>query len=493
VSIAGSRSSRLEGEAYAGDSETVLQQFAATKAVNLLATGGVYTIDIILLIVGTATALLFWLTRERFYLWFACYLIFEASFYPTDLASQHQAWSLYLYTYLDILIDLFSGVALVFFIVDALRPGKWKHAIVPVALLFFAELSIILVLNSYISLKWGDIGYCLAGAAARIVLAWYLIRGWRGGNLYAKLLFFPFAIDLLGIICGNFGYVLLDLNVSQAINILPTHILLLHEPFEVNLEQLGRVISLLGMLAVLVYRFARTSHDQQRLSAALKAAHEIQQRLVPVDIPTLGGLQTEIAYRTAEEVGGDFCQILPRPDGSILVAIGDVSGKGLQAAMLGAVAVGALRSMADEKIAPNTALERLNSVLLRTGNSGFITCLCLVLTAEGEIMLANAGHLAPYLDGAEIPLEANLPLGILPGVTYAQSRFVLGSTARLTLLSDGVVEARSRSGELFGFDRTSQVSQLLASEIAAQAHQFGQQDDITVITLDWRASVFAVA
>jgi serine phosphatase RsbU (regulator of sigma subunit) len=149
--------------------------------------------------------------------------------------------------------------------------------------------------------------------------------------------------------------------------------------------------------------------------------------------------------------------------------------------------------MADEKIAPNTALERLNSVLLRTGNSGFITCLCLVLTAEGEIMLANAGHLAPYLDGAEIPLEANLPLGILPGVTYAQSRFVLGSTARLTLLSDGVVEARSRSGELFGFDRTSQVSQLLASEIAAQAHQFGQQDDITVITLDWRASVFAVA
>jgi hypothetical protein len=69
VSIAGSRSSRLEGEAYAGDPETVLQQFAATKAVNLLATGGVYTIDIILLIVGAATALLFWLTRERFYLW----------------------------------------------------------------------------------------------------------------------------------------------------------------------------------------------------------------------------------------------------------------------------------------------------------------------------------------------------------------------------------------------------------------------------------------
>jgi hypothetical protein len=120
----------------------------------------------------------------------------------------------------------------------------------------------------------------------------------------------------------------------------PTHIVLLRQPFEVTLAQVGRVISLLGMLSVLVYRFARTSHEQQRLSAALSAAHDIQQRLVPVDIPTLGGLQTEIAYRAAEEVGGDFCQILPRPDGSIFVAIGDVSGKGLQAAMLGAVAVG---------------------------------------------------------------------------------------------------------------------------------------------------------
>ena len=273
----------------------------------------------------------------------------------------------------------------------------------------------------------------------------------------------------------------------------PTHILLLREPFEVNLEQLDRVIALLGMLAVLVYRFARTSHEQQRLSAALKAAHDIQQRLVPVDIPALGGLQTEIAYRAAEEVGGDFCQILPRPDGSIFVAIGDVSGKGLQAAMMGAVAVGALRSIADENVAPHAALERLNNVLLRTKSSGFIICLCLVLSAEGEIMLANAGHLAPYLDGAEIPLEANLPLGIVPNVTYSQSTFLLPAAARLTLLSDGVVEARSSTGELFGFDRTSQVSQLPASEIAAKAHQFGQEDDITVITLDWHASVFAAA
>ncbi len=490
---AGSRDSRLEGEAFAGAPETVLHQFAATKAVDLLAGGSLYTINIVLIIVGAATALLFWFTRERFYLWFACYLVIESSFYAVDFAAQHQAWGLYLYTYLNILLDVCSGIAVVLFIVEAVRPGKWKNTIVPVALTLLAELSIIFVLRGYISLTAGDIGYCLAATSMRILLLCYLIQGWRAGNLYAKLLFFPFAIDTVTLAFVNFGLVLLDFNVPHAINIVPTHILLLRQPFEVNLEQLDRVISLLGMLAVLVYRFARTSHEQQRLSAALKAAHDIQQRLVPVDIPTLGGLQTEIAYRAAEEVGGDFCQILPRPDGSIFVAIGDVSGKGLQAAMLGAVAVGALRSIADENVAPNIALERLNNVLLRTKNSGFITCLCLVLTAEGEIMLANAGHLSPYLDGTEISLEGGLPLGILPAITYNQSNFVLPAMARLTLLSDGVVEARSGTGELFGFDRTSQVSRLSAAEIAAKAHQFGQEDDITVITLDWHADVFAVA
>jgi len=489
--VAGTRNSVIDGNAYAGTPDAVLNQFATTKAANLLAEGGRYTVDLIILIVGAAAALLFWLTRERFYIWFACYLVFEAAFLVVDLAAPHQAWSFYLYTYFEILLDLIDGIALTLFIVDAIRPGKWKPAIAPIALNVFAELSIILVLKSYIGVKWGDLGYCIAGTTMHLMLAWYLIRGWRAGNLYGKLLFFPFAIDGVILVYSNISYVLRDLGISLDRRFLPTHILVLREPFEINFEQLGRVVSLLSMLAVLVYRFARTSREQQRLSAALRAAHDIQNRLVPVDIPALGGLKTEIAYRAAEEVGGDFCQILPRPDGSIFVAIGDVSGKGLQAAMLGAVAVGALRSLADEEIGPAAALERLNHVLLRTENSGFVTCLCLVLTPDGEIILANAGHLGPYLNGSEIPVEAGLPLGILAGITYGQSTFTLPARARLTLLSDGVVEARSRTGELFGFDRTSEISQLPASEIATIAHQFGQEDDITVITLGWHAGAVA--
>jgi hypothetical protein len=490
-SLAGTRPSIVEGDVYAGEPDTVLRQFAANKAVSLIASGGAYTVKIVMLIVGAAAALLFWLTRERTYLWFAGFTIVDAAFFAIDFAGAHQAWSYYLYTYVSAMLDIASGIALVLFIVEALHPGKWKPAVVPLILVLLAELLVFLVLKSYIPLKWGDIGYCIAAAAARIVLAWYLIRGWRAGNLYAKLLFFPFAIDALSLLANNLGFALVDLNIRQGLKILPGGILVLHEPFEVGLDVVATFLSLLGMMSVLVYRFARTSREQQRLSAALKAAHDIQNRLVPVNVPTLGGLHTEIAYRAAEEVGGDFCQILPRPDGSIFAAIGDVSGKGLQAAMLGAVAVGALRSLADEQIEPAAVLERLNHVLLRTENVGFTTCLCLVLTSDGQIVLANAGHLAPYLDGVEIPIDAGLPLGILDGITYRQSTFVLPDNARLTLLSDGVVEARSRSGELFGFDRTSRASQLPASEIATIAHQFGQEDDITVITLDWRAAAFA--
>jgi Stage II sporulation protein E (SpoIIE) len=483
---AGTRASILDREAYAGTPEVVLNHFETRKAADLLSSGNLYTADIVILIVGVAAALLFWLTRERFYLWFACFLLVDACFFPLDLISAHQAWGLYFYTYFSILLDVFSGASYAFFIVAAIYPRRWKLTIAPVAMVMLADLSIILVLTHQISLKWGDIGYCLSNITLSLILTAYLIRGWRAGNLYARLLFFPFIIDGLSSVLNNLGAALTDLNVSFAFKIVPRHYVILHQPFQVNLQEAGHVISLLGLLAVLVYRFARTSREQQRLAAALKAAHDIQNRLVPVHVPTLGGMRAEIAYHAAEEVGGDFCQILPRPDGSIFVAIGDVSGKGLQAAMLGAVAVGALRSLADEDIEPAAALERLNQVLLRTEHPGFVTCLCLVIKESGEAVIADAGHPAPYLDGVEIDVEDGLPLGLVSGVRYTQQTIVLPGQARLTLLSDGVVEARAPDGELFGFERTCEISRLTASEIAARARQFGQEDDITVITLNWQ-------
>lgn len=138
-------------------------------------------------------------------------------------------------------------------------------------------------------------------------------------------------------------------------------------------------------------------------------------------------------------------------------------------------------------------LKRLNTVLLRTPNRGFITCLCMILTSSGHVTLANAGHLSPYLDGVEMATEPSLPVGFVPDMNYEQTSYFLPAMARLTLMSDGVVEARSETGELYGFERTSKISLLTAKDIAAEANRFGQEDDITVITLDWRLQGIAIA
>jgi phosphoserine phosphatase RsbU/P len=104
---------------------------------------------------------------------------------------------------------------------------------------------------------------------------------------------------------------------------------------------------------------------------------------------------------------------------------------------------------------------------------------------ERVSVLANAGHLPPYRAGEELPSVSALPLGIGGSEDgwYEEISFDLQPADTLTFLSDGVVEARSLSGELFGFDRAREISDRSAEEIARAAQDFGQEDDITVLTL----------
>ena len=106
--------------------------------------------------------------------------------------------------------------------------------------------------------------------------------------------------------------------------------------------------------------------------------------------------------------------------------------------------------------------------------------------------VAIAGHLPPYVNGQEVLCEPGLPLGLVAGLEYPETEVQLPAEARLTMLSDGVVEARSRSGELFGFARMETMSRQGAGEIAAAAQQFGKGDDITLVTLDWTAAMATV-
>jgi serine phosphatase RsbU (regulator of sigma subunit) len=244
------------------------------------------------------------------------------------------------------------------------------------------------------------------------------------------------------------------------------------------------MVFLVSLIAVILYRFVHVSQEEQRSAAEIDAARSVQALLIPTQLPSNRNFMLESAYLPANGVGGDFFQVLPLKDDSMLIVVGDVSGKGLQAAMNASTLVGALRNELSHD--PATVLAHLNSVMLGTTSgavAGFATCLCARIYPNGDMTIANAGHLSPYRDGREMELAACLPLGIIPDVEYEQTNFKLKHGDRLTFISDGVVEAADAKGELFGFERTQQVSHEPARYIAQTAQHFGQTDDITVVSL----------
>jgi hypothetical protein len=254
-------------------------------------------------------------------------------------------------------------------------------------------------------------------------------------------------------------------------------------PFPVSVTNLADGLFMIAMIAILIYRFARRSQHEERLAGELEAARTVQQILVPEDIPVIPGFTIQTVYKPFGQVGGDFFQILPLEAGGVLVAIGDVSGKGMPAAMTVSLIVGALRMAVETTSDPAGILAALNRRLYGRNYGGFTTCAILRADADGRLTIANAGHLSPYLYGAELLLEGGLPLGLMPDCEYTESTFHLGDHEQVTLVTDGVVEARSKSGELFGFDRTAAIATRAANSIAQTAQHFGQDDDITVLTL----------
>jgi serine phosphatase RsbU (regulator of sigma subunit) len=195
------------------------------------------------------------------------------------------------------------------------------------------------------------------------------------------------------------------------------------------------------------------------------------------------GFALQAEYRPAQQLGGDFFQILGGEDESILIVAGDVSGKGLKAAMLVSVIVGTIRTLVRFNRRPIEILEGINERLCGRLAGQFATCIVLHVAPDGEMTIANAGHLPPYRNGAELDLAGSLPIGITRDAEYRCEVFQLNAGDRLTLVSDGVVEATNENGELFGFERTREISTQSTSEIAEKARQFGQRDDITVLSV----------
>lgn len=254
-------------------------------------------------------------------------------------------------------------------------------------------------------------------------------------------------------------------------------------PFPFSFQDVADMLMLLAVLAVLPLRFARSRRDEERMAAELESARTVQQVLIPTEIPTVSGFNIECVYVPAGHVGGDFFQIIPIASDGLLIVIGDVSGKGMPAAMTVSLLVGTLRTLAHYTQSPSEILDAMNRRMLARSQGGFTTCIVLRVARDYTLTVANAGHLAPYLQGTELEVTNGLPLGLSEDSVYPESVFTLPEHAQLTLVTDGVVEARTRTGDLLGFERTATLSTRPAASIAQTAQEFGQDDDITVLTL----------
>ncbi|MGA2167902.1 MAG: SpoIIE family protein phosphatase [Terracidiphilus sp.] len=248
-------------------------------------------------------------------------------------------------------------------------------------------------------------------------------------------------------------------------------------------------ITSIALFAAIIFALYRYILEQQARRAALEqemqSAREIQQVLIPETLPSMEGYAVTSAYTPALEVGGDFFQILRTPDGSTIVALGDVSGKGLKAAMNVATIVGVLRAQAGTTASPAEILMALNRCMTGRMQGGFATSIVFRLDPDGTVTLANAGHLPPFLNGKEFPLDPSLPLGLIHHTLYTELAMKLQPGDQMSFYTDGLLEARNSSGELYGFDRlyTLLADRPTAQQATEAAIQFGQDDDITVLTL----------
>ena len=265
--------------------------------------------------------------------------------------------------------------------------------------------------------------------------------------------------------------------------------------FQISLGSISTILSLLLITVMLLGRFITAQRAKEQWKMEIAQARHIQQVLIPSKLPELNDLHIDSEYRPVREVGGDFFQIIPHhADGSLLIVAGDVTGKGLKAGMLVALLVGAIRAEEQHGTDPAVLLSTLNQRLMGRADAQ-ATCLALRIEADGGATLANAGHVAPYLNGEELPMEGALPLGMFEGAECSVMRFEFKVGDRLVLMSDGIAEATDADGKLFGFERVHKLLRTgtSAAEVAGAAQAFGQEDDISVISITRTAALESAA
>jgi serine phosphatase RsbU (regulator of sigma subunit) len=257
----------------------------------------------------------------------------------------------------------------------------------------------------------------------------------------------------------------------------------------------------------LVRQQAAELQARERIEQELQVAQLIQRQFLPRGLPELSGWYVATYYQPAKAVGGDFYDFIELPDGLIGLVCGDVTGKGVPAALVMATTHSILRGDAPQFVSPGKVLERANNLLLQDiPPQMFVTCLYGVLDpATGRLRYANAGHNPPYVhtrDGVVELRATGMPLGAMPDMTYEEKETTLGPGDTVLLHSDGLVEAHDPERKMFGFPRLAELMngcsggpeliQLLLGELDGfTGPDWEQEDDITLVALQ-RTAVPAV-
>jgi sigma-B regulation protein RsbU (phosphoserine phosphatase) len=419
--------------------------------------------------------------RDKEYLWLCLMLLVSAVQHFIIFEGSRSVQNVELRDLMNNIASTVSSGALILFLLEVLRPRKtWLLK------LALAAVALNLVEGAFESLSASYLG---VGFDTAVILAcditvtvWIIsvtVTSRNRNSLDGRLLVIPVLLSTVESIVSGIAWSTYTFGFQHKFD---GFVNLTNDPFPIALSTVVEAIFLLSLSGILVLRFARARSEEERITAEVQAAQEVQQYFIPAQLPAIPGFKIESAYRPAREVGGDFFQVLPQDDGSLMVVLGDVAGKGLQAGMLATLIVGAVRTAVKFTRDPSHVMALLNE---RLQGRGLVTCLAMLIEKDGNTTLVNAGHLPPYLNGTELAVEGTLPLGALAELEYCALHFKLEEGDSLMLMSDGIAEAQDADGHLFGFERIGALmhKSASASDLAEAAQDFGQEDDITVLTV----------
>jgi len=465
-----------------GDSKLIAAETFHHTSSRLLLFVDLYTYAVAALIISlTVFGLFLFRPQEREYLWFAVLLLAKAIDAGLSITKEIYAYpAIPIYDLLDSTMIAIAQSALLLFLTKVLKLRQGPLLKILLGMVIISPIFNIFYWPGWLSVPVSALLSVLFILPSSLWILITLAIGAIRRNPTARLLLVPILLVQGLYVADNITIAMVQFGTPMDARLFENPFIT--APYTMHPSVLAELLFLLAMLAFLIRRFTVARRREERWEGALEAARQVQQVLLPEAIPEIAGFAIDCVYRPAEVVGGDFFQILPANDGGLLVVVGDVAGKGLAAAMMVSVLVGAIRTEIAHTSDPAAILTSLNERMFGR-SQGFTTCLCMHLSAEGEITLVSAGHLSPYNNGVELNMPGALPLGIVSHARYERTTLTLAPGDRLTIVSDGVLEAQNRAGELLGFDRTKELSIRPATEIAQAANEFGQVDDITVVTI----------